>query len=324
MTNRQTTNRVKAVTGLGPDAIPTARQDEDTSKRAAEVRLGDVLLSLGSGPLSRAIALFDGGEVSHAALALGEGQLAEATDGGLRRCSITASAAEHERMVARRLSAEADTTPVADVARRYLDAGGDYAYQQIVLLAVLAGTRRAPLPASGRRLLRAVLDQAAGALNTMLEHGRTLMICSEFVYRCHHEARPAAPYVLDVGGREPDDGSVLDWALDRDTLPSVVPPRGNPVDLGPLVAEYAADSGLGLPAAPLRPSTGSGAPADDEDLLRSLVGFGSALGAATGTSAGDRPRDGLEAIRAYAADPNFVTPGDLARTASLTDRVHIL
>jgi hypothetical protein len=65
----------------------------------------------------------------------------------------------------------------------------------------------------------------------------------------------------------------------------------------------------------------------DEDLLRAIVAFGAVLADATGPSGvtfgGGHPRAALERIRALTADPNFVTPGDLLKTASLTDRLQI-
>src|SRR5262249_7115548 len=117
--------------------------------------------------------------------------------------------------------------------RTYLAGQVPYAYHQIVLLAILSLTRRIPLPPVGRRLVRVALDQAAGVLNSLVEDGRQLMICSEFVYRCYDEAHAGAgpnPYHMNVLAAEfgamgdTQTGQTLLGALGRDeaTLPPVV------------------------------------------------------------------------------------------------------
>ncbi|WP_372408269.1 hypothetical protein [Streptomyces luteireticuli] len=281
-----------------------------------QIRPGDVVLTRGTEAVSRAICLMDDSEVSHAALALGDGTLAEVTGEGLHTISFARAREGHDLVVGRTLTAPADMAPVLGVARRHLDAGRtSYAHQQIVLLAVLCVTRRVPLPPGGRRLVRTVLDQAAAAVNAMAERGRQPMICSEFVFRCHAEARPAEPYALKVdadGSRS--GGTLLDWAQAQPALPPVPAlPRTGPFSpaaaeaaLAPLVSAYAA----ALPPGLADPS--------DEQLLSSMAAFGAAL------HGGPLPSDeALEVIRAKEAAPDFVTPGDLLRSPSLTERLRL-
>ncbi|MEU6865627.1 hypothetical protein ABZ924_20600 [Streptomyces sp. NPDC046876] len=122
------------------------------------VKPGDVVLSRGTGSISRAICLFDGSEVSHAALALDRERVAEAVGAGLRTIGSEEVMKGHDLMVARTMAAPAETAPVLKVAAGYLVHGARYAHQQVVLLAVLCVSRHIPLPPGARRMVRTVLD----------------------------------------------------------------------------------------------------------------------------------------------------------------------
>jgi hypothetical protein len=155
----------------------------------AEVRAGDVLLFHGKGFVSWAIRLGDGTDVNHAAVALGDGKLAEAGGFGLQSRAVPVPG-EGEYFRVHRLEGTQELTPVLGVAQDYLNNRNFYAYQQIVLLAVLTLVRRLPLPRVARRLVRAALDHAAGALMDLLPVGKEWTICSEYVYRAFDEAHP--------------------------------------------------------------------------------------------------------------------------------------
>ncbi|GAA2918363.1 hypothetical protein GCM10020221_13310 [Streptomyces thioluteus] len=291
-----------------------------------QIKPGDVVLTRGTEAVSKAICLMDDSEVSHAALVLDGDGLAEVTGEGLHTISFARAREGHDLVVGRTLTAPADMAPVLAVARRYVEEGGTaYAHQQIVLLAVLCVTRRIPLPPGGRRLVRTVLDQAAAAVNAMAERGRHPMICSEFVHRCHYEAKPAEPYVVKTdGGGARSDGTLLAWARSRPVLPRVPAlPAAGPFDpaaaeaaLAPLVSAYAAAATrVPLPGLPGDPG--------EEQLLSSMVAFGDALHRADSGAAARTPEQALEKIRAREAEPDFVTPGDLLRSPSLTETVRL-
>jgi hypothetical protein len=322
-----------------------------------DIRAADVLLFHGDGFVAWAIRAFDGTEVNHAAIALDQQLLGEAAGDGLRAAGIAAAVRQSRLTVVRSLPAAPDPAPVVGCARRYLDTGAAYAYQQIVLLAFLSLTRRVPMPLVARRLLREVLDRGAAALNALVDSGRRLMICSEFVYRCYDEAYdgPAPdPYALEISPRRAlrlDRDTLLDWALAQPDSelpePSAVRVLGAPVDpetadelaeaaLAPLIAAYAVEAGLDADLPPLPTDLGfRPLPAEvpDGQLLAAVVRFSAALRDASAAfrdaSGGVFPeapggaRDALEAVRALAVDPNFVTPGDLLRAPSLTDRVRL-
>ncbi|MFI1104042.1 hypothetical protein [Streptomyces melanogenes] len=303
----------------------------------SELKTGDVLLTRGTGHLSRAICLLDGSDVSHALIAVGPDTVAECVGEGLRTITYAQALDEHDLVVGRTLTRSADMTPVLDVAHRYLGSRNAYAHQQIVLLAVLAVTRRIPLPLGGKRMVRAVLDQAAGVLNTMAERGQQPMICSEFVYRCYAEAQPTPPYALRLQGSGPtaraEGRTLLDWAEAHPALPRVpLAPTalgaydhaGVEAALAPVLSAYHAAVGKanGLPAPQRLPGAGALADPSDEELLASMTAFGTALHQAADADSTERltPHQALTTIRTTEAEPNFVTPGDLLHSPSLTEK----
>jgi len=188
----------------------------------SDIRAGDVLLFRGTSALSWAIRLFDGGDVNHAAIALGDGHLAEAAGAGLVLADIEPAVARNTFVEVRRRHdvAPADIADVVATAQRYVTNGNRYAYQQIFLLALLGITRRIPAPRAARRLLRSAMDHAAAALNDLIPSGRTRMICSEFVYRTYAEASTAEPnpFLLDIdlAAAFAADDTFLAWALAQD------------------------------------------------------------------------------------------------------------
>jgi hypothetical protein len=241
------------------------------------VDAGDVLLFRGSSWISRAIRWFDGSDVNHAGIALGPTALAEATGHGLDDADIRGAIAANERTIQRRLADGPSGDPMVAVAKRYLTEGVPYGYHQIVLLALLAATRRIPLPWVAKRLVRSALDHAADVLSDYVDRdGRQFMICSEYVYRCYDEASDDIPdpydLALDMGGGAQPAAAVpgqpdtfLQWALDQpedtaeqaETVAAAAAPA--PLGAGPdlvaaeahldrLIQEYAAVAAPAEPA----------------------------------------------------------------------------
>jgi hypothetical protein len=228
---------------------------------AEAIRAGDVLLFHGKGFLSWAIRVGDGTEVNHAAIALGDGVLAEAGGFGLQSRPVPIPG-DGEFFRVHRLDTTEDFAPVTTVAQDYLDNRNFYAYQQIVLLAALTLLRRLPMPRVARRLVRAALDHAAGALMDLLPVGKEWMICSEYVYRAYVEAvsDPVGLYDLSIAGisfaTAAEAGeTLLDWAIANAHDVELKPPvtfggaiaptdplqrvAAIEADLAPLIADYA-------------------------------------------------------------------------------------
>ena len=150
----------------------------------------DILLYHGDSALSQLIQWFDGSEYSHSSVFDGE-RVAEAIPEGVQRRSVAVTMEDTLFVDVWRLrkdgefigSAQLPTKPVLDMIDRYVDEGDRFAYEEVVLLALLCTSRRLPLP-----FLRWALDHAASILVDMVDGGKEPMICSELVYRCFAEA----------------------------------------------------------------------------------------------------------------------------------------
>jgi len=169
---------------------------------AAQLMPGDILLYRSKGLISDAIRFIDRSEVSHAGLFLGrygeQGRtVGEAIrDGVIRR--VLPKSIEHAEWVESRRLKEAPSRidPVLERAAYYLKCGERYAFEQILLLAVLCITRNLAGSSVLGRLIRETLDAAAAFLLQLFNTGREPMICSEFVFRCYREALPGAVNLL--------------------------------------------------------------------------------------------------------------------------------
>ncbi len=288
-----------------------------------ELMPGDVLLFHGKGFVSWAIRKIDGSEANHAALVLPGGLLAEASGLGLRTRPIPTLFDHDDYMLVRRHLVNEPLEPVLETAETYLDNRNFYAYQQIVLLAVLGLTRRIPARGLARRMIRSALDHAARALMDLLPLGASWMICSEYVYRCFDEAVSGSsdPYRvqiagLDYGARLLNEESWADWAEQRTAQVDVAAPMTFELpgrfdadvaeaELAPLIVEWAAFAGVEddldpLPEAGPVPMTFEhatpGAAASvaaeqreeisDQDLQAAMVQFSETLKVARGTAPG--------------------------------------
>lgn len=281
----------------------------------SDIQPGDVLLFHGKSFVSWAIRKIDGSEVNHAAIALANGQLAEAGGTGLTTRAIPTTFSDDNYMLVRHHSTTDVRDPVLATANAYLTEHNFYAYQQIVLLAFLGLTRKIPARGLARRMIRSALDHASSALMNMLPVGKSWMICSEYVYRCFDEAVDLTPDPwrveiagVDYGAQVFGQDSWLDWAMGAATTVDIGAPTvfGAPVvgdadavaedDLAPLIAEWAqyagvdADDPLPAGAAPMTfgvdvdpPDPGARAVAEekqadevsDADLKDSMVRFAS-------------------------------------------------
>jgi hypothetical protein len=314
----------------------------ETSKLAA----GDVFLYRGSGVLSRLIRFFDGAEVNHAGLYLGNEAVGEALGKGVVQRTLAGSIAGSDRVIARRLQADvAGMDPVLQRAAQILSEGHRYGFEQIALLAFLSLTRRIKAAPILRRLLRRTFDAGATWVLHLASDGRREpMICSEFVFRAYDEAlpEPGDAYAIDVDlatpragpglrgpavpvgrGRGIQPGSLLDTAL----LPSVraaglgaravaAAPEPEPEPLEALAEQYLREA-VDPAVAPATRGAGTLSPADVAAIFPEVVRFAEAWAAATATEApAVRARGGaLDLLARTAAD--FVTPGDLHHSSSL-------
>ena len=188
-----------------------------------EIIAGDIILYHGNSLLAKLIQFFDGTEMNHAAIFLGEGMVGEALAGGLTKQTLDKSIKDDEYVIIRRLKTDPGTMePVANKAEDYLSIGNRYGYEQIFLLAFLGLTRKLHVNQYLEWLLRKILDKAADWL--MKQGDRQPMICSEFAYRCYDEALPVAhdPYSLDI---DPFPGTIQGDISGMKSFPTAVRKR---------------------------------------------------------------------------------------------------
>lgn len=181
----------------------------------ADLQPCDVLLFQGTELTSQLIRLADPGPYSHAALHIGPDKddsgtivpfVVEMLPSGLTYRPLAGSKGESNFVDAYRyynaagaVIGDTDRSHVLAVADQYRAEGQHYAFDQILLLALLCSTRRISLPVAGP-VLRIILDHAADLIAELLKGGKEPMICSELVYRCFTEAIP--PLDLSIPGAD--------------------------------------------------------------------------------------------------------------------------
>jgi hypothetical protein len=311
---------------------------------ASELKAGDVLLYRGESMIGRLIRFFDGKPVNHAGLYLGNSEVAEALGEGVIKNNLTKSITGDHVWAYRLKVIPPSMAPVLGVANTVLGEGHNYAYGQILLLAVLATTRKVTLTPVLSVLLRGILDKAAGILADLTAKGQKPMICSEFVFRCYDEALPAPQdaYTLEILGRTYPGGMV---GLGIGTPPATSMPAVHPQSLFAMFASATpgrmrmtalGDLTAATPPAPVSdaqldrlidtylmgtqagPTEASVAPEEMEALGRSLNGYvvAKSKAVATGGAMGLMAM-GTPPILGICAD--FVTPGDLMTSPSLRE-----
>ncbi|AOT72041.1 hypothetical protein [Geosporobacter ferrireducens] len=172
---------------------------------------GDVLLCRGEGWLSDLIVLFDGGTYSHAAIYAGKEEgthcIIHATRKGMLKmplevlsCEIFADAFRFNKNNHKLGDDGYPYKSVINVGQQYVDEKTKYAFDHLVLLAILGITREIPLDSTSKKIIRSILDNAAAYSFRLLDKGTIPMVCSELVYRCFDEADPGKKYQLSIEG----------------------------------------------------------------------------------------------------------------------------
>lgn len=159
-----------------------------------DLEQGDILLYHGTAIISKLIQFFDGTEVNHASLYLGDGLVGEAVAKGLIRQDVTESVKGNKWVRVLRLKTPpASIQPVLDKANEYLPPPKErYAFEALLLLAPLCLTRGIKPTAVRQYLIKKVLRAASAMLLRLVSGGKEPMICSEFVYRAYNEAEDMA------------------------------------------------------------------------------------------------------------------------------------
>ena len=172
----------------------------------------DVLLFHGTSFISKMIRLADGEPYNHAAFYVGSDggtpHVAEMLGDGLNYHPLSESVAgaayvdvfryyDDSRIVIGNLTLPCD--PVLKREKFYQNEHDRYAYEEILLLALLCSTRHISIPIAGP-IIRNILDSAADVVAKLFKTGKQPMICSELVYRCFDESDPK--YELHIKGAD--------------------------------------------------------------------------------------------------------------------------
>lgn len=263
---------------------------------------GDILLMMGEGPLSDLIAWASDGVYSHAAIVAGDGELIEASLGGVRRYPLERRLAESEHFhfidAWRPHDGHGQPFGAGELAlvggHAATMLGLPYPVDQLALLGVVMAVRgKWPEHALLRRLVRIALDHALPARSPG-------MVCSEVVYRawaeCAVEPRGRIAPAIVAGKR----GSAVLPPIDWKRLLEEFGPLLFPKQAGRLRAAGELD-----PAALARDPD---APTDDaleqarQEVLSRLGHAGLMRTAAPGALARHQP------------NPRLVSPQDLANS----------
>ncbi|PYT12233.1 MAG: hypothetical protein DMG59_23990 [Acidobacteria bacterium] len=182
-----------------------------------QLTTGDVLLYHGTSFFSKIILALDGGNYSHAAI-VHDGHMTEALSNGITENTPAASTASAKyvdvyRFVkdgARLGDAAFPVAPLDSAIQAFENSPQRYAYEEILLLALLCSTRKvtaaAHLPGLAM-IVRNILETASDTLAKLIAAGREPVICSELVYRCYENSGPN--YKLLIRGADIPDAKAL-------------------------------------------------------------------------------------------------------------------
>jgi len=292
---------------------------------AAALKVGDVLLMLGHGELSKLIAWCGDSIYSHAAIVADRGELIEAAAPSARRYSLArrvADSAEYYFIDAFRPLAndggalnDADRTAVLAHAQSLL--GVPFPVDRLATLGVLVAVRgKWPQHWLARLLVREALDH-------LVREDPSHMVCSEVVYRslaeCDVQPRGRLAPRIVMAATTDEPFPVVDWkALWDEVWPLLHPARQT--TLAAVAAQVSKPN-----SAPMAMAT---MPADlqlsDDDMQRSLAAARTMLG--IDTTLPNTANDNGALLREAVAgapetvlsnpNPKLVTPLDLAVTPS--------
>jgi len=320
-----------------------------------ELQPGDMLLYSGQSMVGKLIRAFDGTDVTHAGVYLGQGQVGEALMVGNPGIQSNPFSLEGSNWIEVRRLADSnlERQPILNVANEYIADGNRYAYAEILLLAVILVTRKVDLGNSWLgKIAFYSMKKANNWIEDMFSDDREPMICSEFAFRCYDEADLAEddPYSLEIlsqagrsarrrfsrrrrreriFGDQPENDlptihpdSLLAATLNEPARLSsaAAAPTPQPVisddELENMIADY-----LGEEAMPTYGAlaTASSEPITEEQLKQAAAEFAANLGSTQRLAMGSAPyADAPVESRIRATFADFVTPGDLLKSPSLT------
>jgi hypothetical protein len=207
---------------------PTGTLGQLPPIKKSDLRPGDVLLSCGSEALSELIRRIDGGDYSHSAM--WDGQFAvDATGSGLKRRELEKDEDVQWFIDAYRWheppetgpvlgSPKYPTQPVLDEIDEIYEHGADFAYDGLLLAALVIWVSNRPADKWLRAAARILLSRfEAWFLKRIRKPGKTAMVCSETVARSFDQAEQPPNYAIEIivdGSR--DSAAITDAVRDVD------------------------------------------------------------------------------------------------------------
>ncbi|MFK5855270.1 MAG: YiiX/YebB-like N1pC/P60 family cysteine hydrolase [Bacteroidota bacterium] len=161
-----------------------------------ELMLGDILLYHGNAFVSRAIRFFDGTYYNHASVYIGNDKVVESVAQGVVVANISQSIQGQQILVKRLNNRPYNMQPVVEIAIGYV--GNRYGYEQLLLLVLIATTRRVRANNYLLRFVNKLLEKASVMILKMTNGDKQALICSELAYRSFDEVLPEHddPYTI--------------------------------------------------------------------------------------------------------------------------------
>ncbi|CAN5566079.1 hypothetical protein BH10BAC5_BH10BAC5_20060 [soil metagenome] len=174
-----------------------------------DLKDGDILLYSRDSLISNLIKFFDKSPYSHSGIFV-NGYILEAVSKGVIKSLVSESILDVDFIDVYKFKAPDGETlgdinypfePIKNVVNKYELRHDRYAYETILLLAILTTTRRIRIQVFSW-LIKNILEHALDILNRIIADGKEPMICSELVYRCFDEADLNGKYSLFIKGIE--------------------------------------------------------------------------------------------------------------------------
>jgi hypothetical protein len=170
------------------------------------IRQGDILLFDGEHDwIDEAIMFLTNSKVTHAAMCVRDGALADAGLSGVGRHAFSQDPAGRGIHVRRLLDAALPTSPLAMAADHYVAEVDPYDKPGLVLLALILLYKKFTPSSPTQKLLTILFKGVAARLDKWIDSwlykGKTPMVCSQFVFQCYQDASLSDPrYALTIRG----------------------------------------------------------------------------------------------------------------------------
>jgi len=188
-----------------------------------DLRPGDILLYKKTKFINKAISFFDDCKYNHAGVYLGDNKVIESVIKGTLVRSLEESISEAKKVIIMRLQhAPEDMNPVIVKAEEY--EGDRYAYEEILMLAVICTARKIPMNPVVMRFVERILEAAGDILLQLTNGDKKAMTCSELVYRSYDEAVSGHhnPYAIHIDRFDKDKSGEVAVGISRESFAAVL------------------------------------------------------------------------------------------------------